>query len=138
MESKSVTISPFNYNKIKLNLRVSSKNKLFHDKQVRSLMPNLIHYLDAHSMTEIYYSFSSKFYEVQFYSIHDCFGTTTDKVESLKSLLVYVYVYLYSEDHYLYKFDKGIINYIRDNNTTVNGRTVIVDEDTSYELFDID
>ena len=139
LQSKSVTISPFAYNKIKLNLKVSSRDKLDHNKQLRALMPNLIHSLDAYSMTELYYTLSSKFDEVQFYSIHDCFGTTTDKVECLKSLLVYVYVDLYSEDHYLYKFDKGIINYIRDNtNYTVKGRTVIIDDCTSYELFDID
>lgn len=46
---------------------------------------------------------------------------------------------MYSGEHYLHKFDKGIINYIKDNtNYTVNNRTVIIDEFNSYELFDID
>lgn len=100
-------------------------------------MPNLIHSLDAYSMTSLYYFFSKKNKECQFFSVHDCFGTTSDKVECLKSLLVYVYVDLYSDNHYLAKFDRGIINYIKDNtNYEWKDRTIII-EDTHYELFDI-
>lgn len=113
LESKSITISPFSYSKVKLNLKVNTKDSFCYKKQLRSLMPNLIHSLDASSMTELFYLFSSKFENVQFLSIHDCFGTTTDKVEDLKKLLVYVD--LYSDDHYLERFDRGIINYIKEN-----------------------
>lgn len=121
-----------------MNLKVSSKDKLDHNQQIRALMPNLIHSLDAYSMTELYYLFSSKFCNSQFYSVHHCFGTTTDKVEGLKALLVYVYVDLYSEDNYLSKFDRGILSYIEDNtNCKIEDRTVIIDENNKYELFDI-
>lgn len=34
-------------------------------------MPNLIHYLDAYYMTQLYYYFSSKHKDVQFYYLHD-------------------------------------------------------------------
>ena len=138
LESKSITISPFTYSKAKLNLKVSNKDKLDHNKQVIALMPNLIHSLDAYSMTELYTVFNNKFNPVQFYSIHDCFGTTTDKVECLKNLLLMVYVDLYSNDSYLEKFDKGIINYLTTaTNYKIEGRKVIIDEENSYELFDI-
>lgn len=138
LESKSITINPFSYSKVKLNLKVSSKDKFDHNKQVRALMPNLIHSLDAYSMTELYFSFSNKFDECKFYSVHDCFGTTVDKVECLKSLLVYVYVDLYSDDHYLVRFDRGIINYKDNTNYAWKGRSIILDDENNYELLDID
>jgi DNA-directed RNA polymerase len=93
-------------------LKVSSKDKFDHKKQIRALMPNLIHSLDAYSITELYNLFSLKYDECQFYSIQDCFGTTCDKVETLKTLLVFVYVDLYSDNNYLVKFDNNIIKYI--------------------------
>jgi DNA-directed RNA polymerase len=52
-QGKSITISPFTYSKIKINLKVSSKDIFDHKKQTRALMPNLIHSLDAHSMTHL-------------------------------------------------------------------------------------
>ena len=101
-------------------------------------MPNLIHSLDAHSMTSLFYFFSRKYNDLQFYSVHDCFGTTADKIDTLKNLLVFVYIELYSSDHYLEKFDKGIIKYIKENtNYKWKGRTIYINED-DYELFDID
>ena len=51
LESKSTTITPFMLSKIKLNLKVSIKNKYDRNKQVRALMPNLIHFLDATSLS---------------------------------------------------------------------------------------
>jgi hypothetical protein len=56
----------------------------------------------------------------------------------LKSTLVYVYVDLYSDNHYLSRFDKGIISYIKDKGFTEwEDRTLIVDG-KRYDLFDID
>lgn len=87
LENKNITISPYSYKKSKIYLKVWNKDKFDHNKQIRALMPNLIHSLDAYSMTELFYVFSTKFNDVQFYSVHDCFGITLDKVQSLKDLL---------------------------------------------------
>lgn len=89
-------------------------------------MPNLIHSLDGTSLTLLLDKFCNFFYEPQFYSVHDCFGTTCDKVDVLKILLASVYIDLYSSEPYLYKFDQDILNYLVSNNITVdkNKRTV--------------
>lgn len=63
-------------------------------------MPNLIHSLDAYSMTELSYQFNNNYHNFQFYSIHDCFGTTFDKVDILKMYLSFIYINLYSNDTY--------------------------------------
>lgn len=46
----STTLKPFMFSKSKLKLTVSIKDKFHVNKQTRSLMPNLIHSLDATSI----------------------------------------------------------------------------------------
>ena len=111
LKTTTTSISPFYYSKTKLNFKVSSKNEYDKRKQSNALMPNLIHSLDASSLCMLYNIFRKEFGDtVQFYSIHDCFGTTADKVSMLKTLLASVYVELYSNDHYLIDFHKDIID----------------------------
>lgn len=81
-------------------------------------MPNLIHSLDGTTLTLLFDKFCNFFYEPQFYSVHDCFGTTCDKVDVLKILLASIYIDLYSSEPY--KFDQDIFNYLTSNNITVN------------------
>jgi DNA-directed RNA polymerase len=78
-------------------------------------MPNLIHSLDASSLTMLYNIFSKTFINPQFFSIHDCFGTTSDKVSALKTMLASIYTDLYTNDQYLCKFDENIFTYIANN-----------------------
>ena len=49
----------------------------------------------------------------QFFCVHDCFATTAEKVNLLKVLLADVYTSLYSESHYMTKFDKDIISFLK-------------------------
>jgi DNA-directed RNA polymerase len=128
------------YSKTKLNLKVSIKDKFDKNKQVRALMPNLIHSLDTTSLSLLYDKFTTNFNKPQFYSVHDCFGVTMDKVFMLKTLLVSVYTDLYSSDPYLHKFDKYIFDII-DNNTdyTVNrDKRCICISNKPYLIHDID
>jgi DNA-directed RNA polymerase len=108
LETKSTTITPFMYSKAKLNLKVTIKKKFDKNKQIRSLMPNLIHSLDASSLSLLYEKFNYSYNgDVQFFSVHDCFGTTCDKVFLLKTILASVYTDIYSTDPYLLEFDKN-------------------------------
>jgi DNA-directed RNA polymerase len=100
------------YSKVKINIQVINKDKLDKDKQIRALMPNLIHSLDASTLSLLYSKFSKIYHNPQFLSIHDCFGTTMDKVYTLKTMLASVYMEIYSDDPYLDKFDENILNYI--------------------------
>lgn len=111
LETKSTSIAPFMHSKIKLNLKVTVKDKFDKKKQVRALMPNLIHSLDATSLSLLYEQFyinSDINDPTQFFSVHDCFGTTCEKVFRLKTILASVYTDLYSRDPYLCKFDQSL------------------------------
>ena len=62
-------------------------------------MPNLIHTLDATSLSLLYAEFISHFshekMHTQFFSIHDCFATTCEKVFVLKTIYhLYIQTYI--------------------------------------------
>lgn len=142
--TKTATIKPFTFVKSSFKLRVTDNTKFDLSKQKIALMPNLIHSLDATSLSLLY----DRFFEshkpiVNFYAIHDCFTTTCDKVDSLIDLLKTVYLSLYTEDNYLRKFDKGIIDSIKyhyGNDCVYNSenRTFIIEGKNNYRLYDIE
>ena len=105
------------YSKVKLNLKTTVKDRFDKKKQVRALMPNLIHSLDATSLSLLFVEFYNSYpnTNVQFFSVHDCFGTTCDKVFRLKTILASVYTELYSSESYLMKFDEYILDIIENN-----------------------
>ena len=129
------------YSKAKLTLKTSIKGKYDKNKQIRALMPNLIHFLDSSSLSLLFEDFSKSYNDsVQFYSIHDCFGTTSDKVFRLKTILASVYTDIYSSEPYLLKFDKNALDYIENHtNCKVDriNRTIVID-DIIYNIHDID
>ena len=137
---KSTRVSPFKYSKSTISLNVADKKGRFAlYKQQRSLMPNLIHLLDATSMSLLYKEFSDQYKDdnVQLYYIHDCFGITSDKVSTLKTMLASIYIDLYSTDQYLLKFDKYILDYLENhcnnhdtwkNRLNKENRTIQLDE----------
>lgn len=112
LQTKTTTITPFTYSKVRLNLKVTIKDKFDKNKQVRALMPNLIHSLDGTSLILLYEQFIGSLCKgsIQFFSVHDCFGTTSEKVSLLKTILASIYTDLYSSDPYLDKFEKSIID----------------------------
>lgn len=124
-------------------MTVVDKNKFDISKQTVSLMPNLIHSLDAMSMTLLFDKFSKLYpYTVNFYSIHDCFATTSEKVKTLMHLLRGVYTILYIEDKYLRLFDRRIKETIKEscgNEIFTNKElTEIEYNNVKYELFSAD
>lgn len=144
LETKSTSITPFMHSKIKINLKVTIKDKYDKNKQIRALMPNLIHSLDATSLSLLYGKFSNSFGSKttpQFFSIHDCFGTTCDKVFTLKTIIASVYTDLYSNDPYLKKFDSCIWDNV-ENNTNYKvdkaNRTVQLPNGKDYIVHDIE
>ena len=139
MQSITTSITPFIYSKTRLNLKTITRD-YDHRKQLRSLMPNLIHSLDATTMYLLHKRFYKSYPECQFFSIHDCFGTTTDKVATLKIMLASVYTDLYSDDHYLTSFDDDVFKNLSDNIDLVvdrEKRTVILPDRRVYTIHDI-
>jgi len=110
---KTLRIKPFSFSKTRLNISVTEKESLDGSKQQIALMPNLIHSLDASSMSQLFHRFHEIYPENHnFYAIHDCFATTSDKITNLIRLLKDVYLSIYSDEQYLLEFDIGIINNI--------------------------
>ena len=142
LKTESISIKPFLYNKSKVNIQIVNKDVYDKNKQVRALVANLIHSLDATSLSLLVDRFSKLYENPQIFGIHDCFGTTLDKVDTLKTILASIYVDLYSDDHYLDKFDKYIIKYIKENvdNVSINNRRITIKDSNvkQYILHDID
>ena len=74
----------------------------------------------------------------QFFSIQDCFGTTSEKVSSLIYLLTSIYTMLYIDQAYLRKFDAGIIENIKASyGDSIEANISIIFEDKKYDLIDV-
>lgn len=144
MDEKTVRLSPFSSIKTKISLSVKKDTYNF-SKQRLALMPNLIHSLDSYSVFSLRYEFEKIFKNfTNFYSIHDCFAVTSDKVIYLMTLIKLVYTNLYIKDKYLMRFDNNIINnilYIYGDNIEINSRTFTIKNGErageKYELYDI-
>lgn len=110
----NVTLRPYSYNKSSFTLKVTT-NSLRGNKQLRSLMPNLIHSLDATVLAlladNLFNNIESKI--VNFYSIHDCFAVTANNIVTLFNSLKSVYTKIYIQDVYLRDFDNFIKLYIK-------------------------
>ncbi len=113
MASEAIELKPFKYSKSTFKLSKIDK-KINEFKQKRSLMPNLVHSLDASSLCLLVDSFCSLnlLEDRSFFAIHDCFATTINHMEDLINLLKAIYIKTYSEVSYLNNFDKCIRNNI--------------------------
>lgn len=143
LETKSTSIRPFLHSKAKINIQIVNKDKYDKAKQIRALMPNLIHSLDASLLSLLYNKFSEFYKNPQFLAIHDCFGTTLDKVDTLKTMLASVYMDIYSNDPSLDKFDKNILFYIEQAGKIIDKEKRLVEitinnEVKLYELHNIE
>ena len=106
-------IKPFDYSKRSFTVRYFHDDQLNKVKQVRALMPNLIHSLDAASLGLLY----NKYLAINnsIFTVHDCYAVPIPYVESLIELLQSVYLNIYSDMEYLKKFDKSVINNIQES-----------------------
>jgi DNA-directed RNA polymerase len=89
-------------------------------------MPNLVHSLDATTLCLLYKLFSNSINNldltthknVNFYSVHDCYGITAPNVDLLIKNLQSTYINLYANKNYMESFH----NYIIDNIYKIYGK----------------
>jgi len=114
MMEDTLRIKPFFYHKNHFVLKVFNKSLYDNKKQITAFMPNLVHSLDAASLAlllDFYFKGARNVKNI--YTIHDCFAVTANNVSNMMDLLKLTYINIYSEDTYLKKLDKGIIDNIK-------------------------
>lgn len=146
LTDKKVQIKPFDGNKKSFTVRHIDKDNLDKNKQIRALMPNLIHSLDAASLTALYNKYISV--NKSIFTVHDCYAVPIPFVETLIELLQSVYLDIYSDKEYLKIFDKCIIDHMKlslgnqikfvDNKDNPTKAKYIIYNDKEYKYPDVD
>jgi len=113
MKIKNIRFQPLNFSNKKFLLKIADHNTYDKNKQVRSLMPNLIHSLDATSLIILLHNYFDSSNAHNIYAIHDCFASTANNMTKIVELLKISYLSLYGDENYLMKFDKNIRNTIK-------------------------
>jgi DNA-directed RNA polymerase len=92
ISTTSVKLKPFIFKKNTFRVNIPNRNKINKAKQIRALMPNLVHSLDAASLAMLvdsYFSTTTKEGRNtnSFFAVHDCFAVTMNNVDELTKLL---------------------------------------------------
>lgn len=114
---KDLRISPFNYSKYTLVLKQKNDDKLDKQKNIRALMPNLIHSLDAASLSLLIDNYFNVYKNdtKNIFAIHDCFATTCNNMKFIIENLKIIYISIYADKKYLKELDENIINHVRNS-----------------------
>jgi DNA-directed RNA polymerase len=111
-------VEPFTYLPNSITITTTIKGSIDKNKQITAFMPNLVHSLDSTALCLLYSSFNisimkEKGDNVNFYSVHDCYGVTAKYAELLINILRSIYIKMYSDEIFFIKnFDEDIINFI--------------------------
>jgi len=121
LEVKDIRISPFSFSKTSLKLQLKGDNMDI-QKNIRALMPNLIHSLDAASLSLLIHKyFKAKDRDrynqniTNIFAIHDCFATTCNNMKFVIESLKLIYISIYSEKTYLRELDLNMKKHIKSN-----------------------
>lgn len=106
-DTKTIKFKPFLYRKDLLNLNIIDKKSRNKVKQISSLMPNLVHSLDAASLGLLIDNYFKVNKSKNFYSIHDCFAVTCNNVHLIYEFLKLSYCKIYIKNSFLEKFDRN-------------------------------
>ena len=102
-------------------------NKLDKRKQIGSIIPNIIHSLDAAHLINIIIS-ANKNNINPVITIHDCFGTTPNQLQNLTNIVKIEFIKLYSQENFLEIFYKRNKQNLIDNKINIH-----IDENKKFE-----
>ena len=145
--SKTNKISIKIGNKSKTVIIKESLDKLNTRKQAQAIIPNIIHSLDSSHLIKIVLSAIDNNFK-PILTVHDCFGTHPNKIKELSEIVTKEFIELYSNDQFLQKFHKKIIESIKDNYYNVikinnnyyvefdnnKNNLVVIDTDTDSDI----
>lgn len=144
MNIKKKTLRPYTYLNTKVTLSIVDNVKMNKIKNKNATMPNLIHSLDAASLTLLFDTFyrvvKANNRNINFYSVHDCYGVTAPHVETLITQLRSVYIKLYSKELYIKTFEEDILGeifkaYSNDIIYDKNNRILYIKKSKGNEVF---
>lgn len=141
--SNEIKLKPFKYRKNTFVLREATET-FNTQKQIRALMPNLVHSLDATSLsllTDMFFNnpIISSPDEAEslnsdnpknFFAIHDCFATTANYLDTISNYIKTVYFNIYSNKAYIINFDEGI----RKNIKLIYGEDILYWENNKWKI----
>jgi DNA-directed RNA polymerase, mitochondrial len=88
-------------------------------KQSSAIIPNIIHSLDASHLINVINSANSKNIN-SIITVHDCFGTHPNNLDSLSHLVKIEFIKLYTQTSFLEKFHNRNKQNIEDNDIKIN------------------
>jgi hypothetical protein len=140
-KQKKNIISVSIFGKSKKIVLKENTNKIDKNKQIQSIIPNIIHSLDAsHLINIIKSSVNDNFSPV--ISIHDCFGTLPNKMGSLEYRVKKEFILLYSNNKFLNDFHNRFLQNMKDNQFEVkfnkeNNKNYVLLEEEFFEIPDV-
>lgn len=114
------------------NRTISIKKPIINKINLRAknagIVPNLVHSFDASNVALLIESLNSK-YNIELFTIHDCFATNANYIELLKFQVKNTFLCLYSNNNFIDTY----YNYIR-KIIELNQFQIIIDNDTKEEF----
>jgi len=105
--------------------RSISINKPLKDKpslrrQNQSIIPNIIHSLDATHVTKIVLNFLNKYDTFNLLTIHDCFATNANFIDELNYFIRVSFLKLYTDKEFIVDYHNSILNHLKSIGFTVD------------------
>lgn len=125
-KKEKIKLRIYLHKKTKTRVLYNSTNKIDYNKQIDGIIPNVIHSLDSSHIIKLINVYGKSF-KFGILTVHDCFGTHPNHVESLFFCLKEEFISLYINRDFLKKFDNSIIKTINcyyNNNVEIKDRVV--------------
>jgi len=97
-------------------------------KQYNSIVPNLIHSLDASTLTLLVNKIINSSDKIPFYSLHDCFASTANNMHIIKNYYQQSLTDIYSDNKIILKIYENLLN-IHDSHKDAGDITLKIPKD---------